>query len=528
MLRQIQKLTAVQLCNLFGFNEFRHTRDSRKKRRYLAMAALWILLAVMLLFYIIGLCAGLTHFGMTALIPEYLYAITSLIILFFSFFKAGSIIYQKSMYDMLAALPITKTSIVVSRFLTMYFTNLLMSFAVMLPGLIWCGAVQKNGPLFYMAGLAGTLFLPLLPITLAAVFGAGITAISARMKNKSLVSATLSVVIVLGILALTYGPSGNTQLDPEILLQNLMETTSEQIHKLYPPAAWFGTAVSGESAIPFLLQTGASVLLFALLVCAVQSRFQAICSALNAAPVKNAFSLQHMKATSPVKALFRREIKRYFASSIYITNTIIGPVLMVATAVALLFAGPERLDSLIGFPGITKSLLPLLLSITAALMPTTACCVSMEGKHWWLVKTLPIKNKALFDSKILVNLSIACIPYCIAVICSIAAIRPALIQTVWLVLTPAVYILFSSVIGITLNLAVPLMNWDTEVRVVKQSASTALCMLVNVIAVLLPVGLIVALPNAINRIMGVTLLILLGAACGLYMHNNKKTLLPIG
>lgn len=50
----------------------------------------------------------------------------------------------------------------------------------------------------------------------------------------------------------------------------------------------------------------------------------------------------------------------------------------------------------------------------------------------------------------------------------------------------------------------------------------------RIVQYLLPAGLIVALPNAINRIMGGTLLILLTATFGFYMHNNKKSLLSIG
>jgi ABC-2 type transport system permease protein len=52
MPRQIRLLVELQICNLFGLNEFRHTKDAKKKHRYMAMAAVWALLIVMLVVYI--------------------------------------------------------------------------------------------------------------------------------------------------------------------------------------------------------------------------------------------------------------------------------------------------------------------------------------------------------------------------------------------------------------------------------------------------------------------------------------------
>ena len=42
-----------------------------------------------------------------------------------------------------------------------------------------------------------------------------------------------------------------------------------------------------------------------------------------------------------IAALYRREFKRYFASGIYVTNTIMGPVMGTLMAIALCFAGME-------------------------------------------------------------------------------------------------------------------------------------------------------------------------------------------
>ena len=90
MIRQILMLCRLQLANLFGINEFRFTKDKTKKARFIGLGAVWIMLILMLVGYVTAFSYGLAGMGMTELIPMYLYAVASLLILVFSFFKAGN------------------------------------------------------------------------------------------------------------------------------------------------------------------------------------------------------------------------------------------------------------------------------------------------------------------------------------------------------------------------------------------------------------------------------------------------------
>ena len=52
MSKQIFCLCRLQLVNLFGFNEFRYTTDSKKKARYLGLALVWLFMIVLAVFYV--------------------------------------------------------------------------------------------------------------------------------------------------------------------------------------------------------------------------------------------------------------------------------------------------------------------------------------------------------------------------------------------------------------------------------------------------------------------------------------------
>lgn len=526
MLKQIRQLAGIQLINLFGINEVRHTKDKKKRARYAGLAVCWAMLIVMLIGYVVALSAGLAIMGMVEIIPMYLFAISSMIMLFFTFFKAGSVIFQMNSYELLISLPVTKTAIVVSRFLTMYVTNFMLALLVMLPGVAVYGVMVKPGIAFYVYSILGTVFLPLLPLSIATALGAGITAISSRMRNKSLVSAGLTILFVVVITVVSMAFSGEAeQLDMEVI-KNMASVLGGQIEKIYPPAVWFSEAAVDGILSSFLLLAGSSLLVFVLLVAVLQRYFAEVCAALSATSAKNNYKMQRLSTSSPLAALWKRELKRYFASSIYVSNTVIGYILMAVMAVALLFVGTEKIETMLQLPGVVAKALPLILSLMAVIAPTTACAVSLEGKQWWIAQTLPVRSRDIWNSKLLVNLTIAAPFYFLTVILAIIAVRPSFMEGVWIVVIPAAYILFSSVAGLFANLAIPVFQWENETNVVKQGAAVLVAMLMGFFCVLVPGVCLIALQNVSkDMIYFVTTVLLLVITLGLHMKNCKKTVL---
>ena len=189
MLKQIRFLSRIQLCNLLGLNEIRHTKDKSRRMRYLGLALAWLVVGGMMCAYIVMLSFGLTEMGMGEIVPVYLSAVCSLAILIFTFFKAGSVIFPVHSYEILVSLPVSQTAIVISRFLTMYVSNLLLCLLIMIPGMAVYALKLHPSLGFYLYGIPGMILLPLLPLTLATAAGAGITAVTSRMKHKSLAAS---------------------------------------------------------------------------------------------------------------------------------------------------------------------------------------------------------------------------------------------------------------------------------------------------------------------------------------------------
>lgn len=499
--RQIKYLTAIQLFNLFGMNEIRYTKDKKKKVKAFGLGIASVLLILLFQFYIGGYAYVLTTVGMADLIPTMLAAVIGIVTLFFSFFKAGSVIFQKKTFELQMSLPVKKAAVIISRFLTMYVTNLMLSALVLLPGLGVYAWYIKPGVLFYCYAVVGMVILPLLPLTVATALGALILAVSAKWKHKNLINIILTLLVVLIILGGSLLMSGNmkeTGAEPfeelQILLSGISEVLKEKIGALYPPALWFGDALTQEKGSDIFLLTAVSLAVFGIFVAILQKYFLKICTALNATFTGEAFQMKRIGKNTLLKSLWKKELRRYAASPVYVTNTVIGYIMMVIASAAVLIAGPEQLNKMLGIAGareIGSKIFPFILGAMAALMPMSSCSVSMEGKQWWMMQTLPVPERALYGAKFLANLTVAFPFYLVSVVLAVVAFRPIGGDAVGFVLIPALYVAGSAAVGLLVNRMLPVFDWDSEVRVVKQSASTFISMLVGVLSALIPIGLIV-------------------------------------
>ena len=525
MVKQIFNLTKLQLKNLYGINVFRFTKDKKEKRNKLFLAAAYLILMIILFGYMGGMAYGYIFMGMSTFIPAYLIMVSSVIVFVFSIFKAGSVIFQKNSYDILTSMPISPTAIVVSRFIRMYVENLVFVLIIMLPAMLVYGILLKPAISFYLIGLQVMIFIPFLPMSAAVFLGALITAIASGMKHKNLVSAGLSVLLVMVIMLLTTRMSMMTEEFSIEMLKNLSEIVLEIIGSLYPPAVWLGNAMLlGDYGICLLCVAG-EIILFVAVIAIISVNYHRISRGLYSTGAKHNYQMRSLKKVSVLGALYKREFRRYFSSSVYVTNTIVGPIMAVLFAVTLLVVGEEQLQVVLELPIDIKGGVPFLLASIFCMMPTTCTSVSMEGKEWWIVKSLPIRSKDIFDSKILLYLSLTLPFFLVSEILIGIALKTNLTELLWLLAIPTVMILFSGVWGITVNLKMPVFEWENEVTIVKQSASAFFGGIGGFLIVLLCMIPAIILPELYaNLWKSVICVVTLGITFVLYQKNNRVNL----
>lgn len=510
MIRQMILLTKLQICNLFSINEFRYTKDKKRKFSIALLGAVWLLLIGYVMAYAGGSSYILCKLDMGQFVPCALAVGVALVVFLLTIFKAGALIFSKKSYDLQMPLPVSTPAVVMSRFLAMYVTNLGLSLMVMAPGMTVYGLVEKPGFLFYLYGILGILVLPLLPQTVAIIVGAGIVAVSARCKKRNVVEIVLTILFIIVVFGGSIFLSGKEEVDIYEVVKNMAVILENQIRTTYPPAIWLGNAMVYANHMEMLLFVGSSVLLFAVLIYVLQKNYVKVNSLLHAHESKSTYEMEVLQKKSILRSLLERELRHYFSSSVYVTNTMVGYLMMVIMSVAILVLGLEEIEKTVGISGVVLPVIPLILGMMPATMSTTVSSISIEGKEWWIVQTLPIQLKDLIRAKILMNLMVVMPFYVLAEILVCIAIKPAGIQLLWMVCFPAVHILWSAVSGIFINLKLPTFNWESEVYVVKQSAATFVGMLVGLLSGVIPVAIVIVCKNLnINLVYTLLMIVML-------------------
>lgn len=523
-MREMRALLCLELRSLYGINIFRHTRDKKLKNRCYLIGCVFVMLIAMAFSYVGGLVYGLFALNMGHIVPAYLCVIASVLILAFGIFTAGNRIFGQKGYDLVASLPVKPGAIVLSRFGAMYVENMVLTLVIFLPG---CGVyayLQRPGIGFYFIALVGALFLPAIPMVLSTVLGTLVMAVSSRMKSKAMVQTALMILVVVVILIFSFNLEGLLGDVTADMLADLARTVQNMIEKVYPPALWLGDAMVNLHVSSLLLFVAVCAAAIAVTVAVAAGCFGSVMRRLSGISAKHNYKIGTMESRGLFKALYIREAKRYFASSIYVTNTAVGPIMAVIAAIWLCVAGLEPIQAVMPGADIV-GLVPFALAAVFCIMPTSCTSISMEGKHFWVIKSLPIPTKVLLDSKIALNLSLLLPFYVVSVIALAIAMEPCIAGLLWLVLLPAEIMVFTVVLGITINLKFHSFDWDKEEYVVKQSLPAGLGGFAGFfISAGLGIAVFLLPPQLADAGKALIALLLLVATALLYRKNNRAVL----
>ena len=156
------------------------------------------------------------------------------------------------------------------------------------------------------------------------------------------------------------------------------------------------------------------------------------------------------------------------------------------------------LDSILGDATAKASIVrssPIFVSFCVIMCCTTMASISLEGKNLWILKSLPVTPKAIYLSKIAVNLTIISPALFDAVIIGII-LNMGFLQTLLMLLVVIVCAVFISIYGLLVNLLLPNFNWTSETLVIKQSAAAMIAIFTGMAVVGVQFLFVSVLPSA--------------------------------
>ena len=476
------------------------------RSQHMVMAAMGIL-GIVLIFYCYLLAHGMGSMGMAYVIPGYAIAITGIITLFFTAVKANGVLFAYKDYDILMSLPVKTSTVIASRFLTMYVLNLIFTALVMLPMGVAYVVWEQPGFLFYPVWILGLLAAPQIPTTIATILGALIILFTSRFKYANALTTIVSVILVVAIVVSSFAMGGMSgeNVDMEAI-KSVGDLVLMQVNRIYPLAGLFYSATVELDMLSFLLYLVISAAWYYLFVKILSLRYKQMNTGLMTYHTRSDFKMTEQKAGSPLKALWKKEMKRFFSSTTYFMNVGIGAILAVVMGVAFLFVGADKLDSVLGMPWISHlagSVLPFAVGMLGCMTCATSVSLSLEGKSIGILKSLPVSPAVVYKSKILMNLTI--LMPCLLITSACLAVRfhqnPA--EVVLLFVTPQIYGIFSTVFGMYVNIKMPNYEWTNETAVIKLGLSSMAGIFGGMINGLIPLLVIVLVPGINTLLTGV-------------------------
>ena len=421
------------------------------------------------------LCGPLVQAGMDWLYFAMMGSAATALGVFGSIFSTYSGLYAAKDNEMLLAMPIAPSQILLSRMLVIYVLSFLLEALMLVPAMAvyWLQVPVKA---LSVAGcVLVLLLLPLLALAIACILGWLIALVSPYVTKGSQMKSVLSLLLTIGFLGVYYyGFFQINQLLQEMLLN--VNQIGEDMRLFVYPLYQMGRAAQGSVD---------AIVIFALLMLAVFAAvwlllarsFLRLATA-NRGAVKKKYKEKAVKVSGVGGALLKKEWNRFTHVSVYMLNCGLGSVMMLIGAGFLVVKGEWLREIMAQVTQMEPSIAALLslaacgiIGFLSGMDAVTAPSISLEGQTLWIMKSLPVSAWDVFMAKIRLHVLVNGIPTLLlcVVLDIVLGLRP--LGAVLLPAVSLIFIVFMALLGLAVNLRFPNLNWTNEAVVVKQSMS---------------------------------------------------------
>ena len=468
-MNQIIHLSKAKLLNTLPINDL---CGNNKQKRNIAVLFIVVIvyMAINVGAFSVTTTMNLIHAGLVEYVYASLLSLTSVALITLLLFTLNTLLFEGNDYDMLQSLPVSKRDIIASKLLIVYIFAYCFACGMMLPGMV-VHLLSTHAYIQFVFGIVSLVFVPVIPIAIAIIFGVGILYVASFAKHTIVLKILLSVLLFIGLMIGIY------------LLQSvdgLSTVMGLQMLRIYPPSLIFLKSNILYACMSFVV----SMLIFYMLTWKYE--------------VLHKLSTKHrviyhdatFKYHSSFRALYQKELKRFFGSYLAVINQGFGVIMLVIGSVLLVFVPPTVLFSMLKVSQIPVNMvdyIPLVIAGMLAFTFPSASSLSLEGKNLWIIQTAPVKMLDIIFSKISVTLSLHLIGYVCAIIAVFLRFSLSVEQVIAVLLIPLAYSIFTAILGFALDYRFANYSWDNEVVPIKQNLQVGLTMLVSLFMVGLPI-----------------------------------------
>lgn len=467
-----------------SLNAIKYSNDKKRKNKYVGTVVGQILINLMIVIYVGFTAVGLGYSGMSSAMPALSAEIICMMAFFLAIFKTNGYMFAFKEYDMLMSMPFPVSSIVTAKFMYMYINTLSWVMTISVSVMAVYGFFERPGILTYVLWILLSLIIPLFPMVVAAAIGALVAGIGSGFRYKKAVQIVLIFVVVLPLFFVQYFVEA---LFKENELTEVVGTVADIASNgagYYPPAKWFGEAVINYGISDILLLAGLSLLSLGLFVLVVQKYYRQINSKLMTSYKSRKKGTLKYKKRNIVVSIALKEFKRLTGSTTYAVNGGMGFVITAILGIIGLFVSGDAIVSAVthGAPvsaSVVIPAIPLIVYFMVGMVATTAISPSIEGKNYWIIKTMPVDNMTIFKGKMLFNFLLFGPVAMFATLTLCISFKAGVVMTLLSLVEICALVCMSTTWGLVCGVKHMKLNWENEIEVVKQGAAVSIYLLPN-------------------------------------------------
>ena len=336
----LKTLVKKQLMEIFRSYFY----DAKKNRKRSALStAMFIALFVLLMVGMLGgiftflsftMCGAMTSVGMDWLYFTLMGLMAIFLGAFGSVFNTYSSLYIAKDNDFLLSMPIPVKIIMGSRLMSVYLMGLMYAAVIFVPAMIVYWIVAPVTVSAVVCSIIALLMISIFVMVLSCALGWLVAKISLKLKNKSIITVIVSLVLF----AVYYFFCFRASYMLQAMLANLGEVGAGIMSAAYP-LYMFGRAASG-SWVDTLIVSAVVLALFALTWVLLSRSFLKIATS-TGGTAKVIYREKAAKLHSAPRALLGKELARFGSSPNYMLNCGLGLFIMPIAAVLLLIKGAD-------------------------------------------------------------------------------------------------------------------------------------------------------------------------------------------
>lgn len=483
------KAVLTEDMNIFKYSS---KKDSSKTKKVLFPIFLYLIVLISILSYSIIIGKELNKVNLEfVILTMFIFLVTSLTLIQ-GIYKSQSILFECKDNDLLFSLPIKKSTILLVRIFKLLLFQFIYNLMFLLPAYITYIYFEHPSINFYIISLIYSILIPIIPTVISSLIGYIVKLISNKSKSKKIVQTIITFIVFLGVFFLSFN------LDS--FISNIAENANsinDMITKLYYPAMLYINLITKFNLLDFIKLLLVNIIPLILFIIICQYYYFKIISNEKNISVKNKkYNKDNIKVNKKIVSLLKKEISRFTSSVTLMFNTGFGLFLIIVISILLVFKGNSVFDYILSIYGVESNLnieilYYFLILFTCMMTSITSSSISLESKTINITKSMPISEKEILNSKILLCYVIE-IPFIIiSLITFIIKFNPSIFYIILYLILTLFSILFTSSLGLIANLKYPKMEYSSEVEVVKQSTSVMISVFIGMaIFILSIVGLV--------------------------------------